>query len=203
MLSGLVDDTDFQKNLFTTQSNVLSALNTLSKTQSNSGLGDISQSLRTNMIQYESFLSPQLVTGQVFEQSTANFKMSIIKLPANPNDFKYMSPTLNLTFPLSTAVSPTSGPSFTIAGYKVSPFMGANLINQTLLTNTTVYFAYRDGNGNYLNNSYITGNIVMNFSFPLANKVKGTVTCAYAGPSDTYWRNDSCITKLYFGRDMI
>jgi len=129
--------------------------------------------------------------------------MSIIKLPSSPKDFKYTSPSLNFTFPLATAVSPTGGPSFTVAGYKVSPFMGANLINQTLLTNTTVYFAYRDGDGNYLNNSYITGNIVMNFSFPLAKKVKGTVTCAYAGPSDTHWRNDSCVTKLYFGRDLI
>lgn len=155
------------------------------------------------MIEYESFVSPQLVTGQVFQQNTSTFNISITKLGSSPQDFKQSSPTLNLSFPLSTAVSPTSGPSFTVASYKVSPFLGASLINQTLLTNTTVYFAYRDGNGNYLNSSFITGNIVMNFSFPLANKVKGTVTCAYAGPSDSYWRNDSCVTKLYFGRDLI
>jgi len=45
----------------------------------------------------------------------------------------------------------------------------------------------------------------MNFSYPLVqmNKAKGTVTCAYASAEDAYWKNDSCVTKLYFGKDII
>lgn len=120
-------------------------------------------------------------------------------------DYSFNSTALNLTFPLSSATMPTIRSSFTMVNYNMSPFLGATLLNQSLLTNTTVYFAYRDSLGDYLNSSFIGGNIVMNFSYPLSkvNKAKGTVTCAYASMNDIFWKNDSCVTKLYYGKDMI
>lgn len=98
-------------------------------------------------------------------------------------DYNYVSKDLNLTFPLSSATMPTMRQSFTMVTYRMSPFLGASLYNQTLLTNTTVYFGYRSDEGLYLNNSFITDDIILNFSYPLSKlskKIKGTITCAYA-----------------------
>jgi hypothetical protein len=92
--------------------------------------------------------------------------------------------------------------------YKTCPFAGSTaVVNQSLLTNSTVYFAYRNSNGTYLDYSYILDYIKMNFSIPgLRQKLQtaqGALSCAYQSSSDKFWRNQSCITEHNLEQEII
>lgn len=108
----LYADKDFQKNFFQIQANTLVALNNISQTVTTNELSNVSKSLRSNLVNYEAFLSPKLLEGETYSQNTSTFNFTLRKLSKTGvnnsiPDFTFNSSELNVSFPLSSATQPT------------------------------------------------------------------------------------------------
>ena len=108
----------------------------------------MTNSIRTVLVQFEEEYSYHIMgEGTKFEEDLDGFKISISKysrLQDNLEDKEYFSPKLSYYYPLSDAEQPTDRQSFTEIAFKANPFLGSYYSKQTVISNTTVYFAYRD-----------------------------------------------------------
>ena len=80
------------------------------------------------------------------------------------SDQTIVAPGVTAVFPLSSASQPSNSQTFTIMSFNQSPFPTNTIVNQTMLTENTIYFSYRDSKGGYLDNSNIMDFVRMNFT---------------------------------------
>ena len=85
--------------------------------------------------------------------------------------------------------------------FAISPFLGHYYVNQSATSNSTLYFSYRDQNGNYLDKTYMPGLIKMTFSYKYNPFIflPNMTACGYINTQDTFWENKSCTPS--FDRD--
>ena len=135
----------------------------------NQNLGNITQSIRNTLVNYEQYISSKLGEGQVYNAHTSSFNISISKystIAPRPFSVNFTDPSnrYSYSFPLQQALMTTDRQSLSILTFSGNPFYGQTFLNQTPSSQNALYFAYRDTNGNYLGSSYVQG--LINISFP-------------------------------------
>lgn len=81
---------------------------------------------------------------------------------------------------MSDASQPTDRQSFTEIAFKANPFLGSYYNKQTVISNTTVYFSYRDALGQNLDINAMNSTIEMKFFYKFTPLFLANITtCAH------------------------
>lgn len=78
----------------------------------------------------------------------------------------------------------------------VSPFLGDYYLNQSATSQTSIYFAYRDANGIYLDSNSVQNRISITYKYKFSPFIflPNVTTCGYIGAQDERWEDSSCLT---------
>ncbi|CDW84325.1 rej domain containing protein [Stylonychia lemnae] len=205
-LQEMINDQEFNENFMQIQANILQNLYNyqlkgafvdLSNSQADK-LASISSQMRSIIDRYDKMIASQLSEGQVVKIVNNAFNMTLQKFSRLANLLydinSFDSNMLQYQYPLSSALQPTERQTLTVINFDISPFIGSKFFNQSAISNNSIYFSYRDMNGNYLSGDNILGKIQMVFKYqysPLNNIVNQT-TCGYINSDETRWENSSC-----------
>ena len=199
----MLKDSDIVRTLLEIESNLLMGCEWLELSEQYStwsadeDIGFVTNSIRTLLVEFEKIYGKVIMGEETeFVMDLEGFKISISKysrLQDSLEDKEDSFTKLSYYYPLSDAQQPTDRQSFTEIAFKANPFLGSYYSKQTVISNTTVYFSYRDSFGQYLDNSYMNSTIEMNFFYKFTPLfLENITTCAHINIGEDFWSNETC-----------